>query len=228
MEIRGLFAFMAPCRGYVVVKISISLPLFFVIAFFPPQALGLDFSQGLVLGGGTVFSRAPGFGTKPQGMVEAELENLLSGRSFGGALILGLHSAAPSGIRGGYGYRGWEGMHLRLSGEMYLSPARRRVGGEGNPDAASGGMLLRPGFGAALGGFFSMYRHTEILFFYPSLRLQPFADLIPPRSLVRLRFALPVEVFFRRDLDVSWAVGLGAAGVFRWDAFMEKRRRGRL
>lgn len=184
------------------------------------------------MGGSTVFSRAPDFQTKTQGLSSLEFENLFFGPRLGLAFSLGYHSAAATGIQGGYSYRGWQGMHFRLSGEIYLSPAPS-PGAVGGPNfirgpgssGSGGGIRVRPGVGAGVGGFFSMYQYTEILFFYPSLRIQPFADLFLPRSLFSLRFALPVELYLRRDLDYSYSLGLGASGVFRWDAFMERRRR---
>ncbi len=225
---------MTPCYGKVLVKFSISLPLFFVILLSAVPAGSLDFAQGLALRGSAAFSQAGGFGRKAQGLAAVELENTLSGGTFGGTLTVGYHSAAASGIDGGYAYRGWDGVHLWLTGEVYAGPnppvkpgsGGAAANGKRGPAPDSGRPAVRPGLGAGIGGFFSMYENTENLFFYPALRLLPFADLFFPGSLFRLRFASPLELYLRRDLDSSFSAGMSLSGIFSWGAFMERRRGG--
>jgi len=210
-------------------KHSIALPMAFVILLSADPCHSLDFSQGIGLRGAPVLSRAEGFSPKSQGAAFFELDNLLSGESFAAFLTLGFHSVSASGLDGGWGYRGFDGFHGWLGAEWRhpAPPASRgRASGSGQQETGAKGVFIpRFGVGAGLGGFFSKYHHTEILFFYPALRIVLFADLLPPGGAFSLRFGLPAEIYLRRDLESSFSLGLGVGGVLNWTRLRENRRR---
>ena len=99
--------------------------------------------------------------------------------------------------------------------------------GDVMPPGTAGIRVFTPrfGVGAGIGGFFSRYQHTEILFFYPALRIILFADLVPPEGSFRLRFGLPAEIYLRRDLESSFSLGIGVWGALNWTRLRESRRR---
>ena len=234
-------------------KHIIALPMAFVILLSAIPCHSLDFSQGIGLRGGPVLSRAGGFSQKHQGAVFLELDNVMSGESFAAALTLGYHRVSASGLDGGWGYRGFEGFHGWLGAEWRPMPAAadhgpapgaaardavpandgNRASGDGDsagdvmPPGTAGIRVFTPrfGVGAGIGGFFSRYQHTEILFFYPALRIILFADLVPQEGSFRLRFGLPAEIYLRRDLESSFSLGIGVWGALNWTRLRESRRR---
>jgi hypothetical protein len=181
----------------------------FVILLSAVPGHSLEFVQDIGFRGAAVFSKGPGFERKTQGGSFIELENILAGSSFAAVLTFGYHNINPSGLSGGWGYRGWAGFHGWLGAEWYFFNTGAEDG--------SGPDMARPRFGAALafGGFFSEYQYTEMLFFYPALRASVFADIFFD-SPFRLRFGIPAELYFRRDLESSFSLGIGVWGGISW------------
>jgi hypothetical protein len=190
-------------------KITVAHFSCFVILLSAVPCYSLEFVQDVGFRGAALFSKAPGFEWKTQGISFIEFENILAGRSFAAILTFGYHSVSPSNLSGGWGYRGLSGFHGWLGAEWYFS----NTGAEDGPGPDSG----RPRFGAALalGGFFSEYQYTEILFFYPALKASFFADIFFDNPF-RLRFGIPAELYFRRDLESSLSLGIGVWGGISW------------
>jgi hypothetical protein len=191
-------------------KPSISFLVLFVISLSADPAHSLDISQGISARGSLIASAASGFDGKIQRGSFFELSNTLAGDTAGADLTVGYHSAGAGDLAGGYGYRGYSGVHIFLSGERYWTPGGRSRSTEG---AAA---EIRPGLGFGAGGFFSVYEHTDILFFYPALRLTLFSDIFFPASSFSLRYGLPLEVYFRKDLASSFSLGFGVWGIMSW------------
>lgn len=189
----------------------------FVISLSAATLPALEFSQSLSLRGGLLVSRADGYEGKTQGGSFFELDNTLAGESFGAALTIGYHDVGPSNLSRGYGYRGYEGVHFGVSAEGYLAPVPAAEGSARRP-------RLRPGLAAGALGYFSRYTYTDMLIFYPSIRALPFVDILYPEALFRLRFGLPLEYYFRKDLASSWSAGWGVWGVLSWPALAAKVR----
>lgn len=195
-------------------KLTISLLAGFVISLSATLGHSLDFAQGLGLRSALFLSRAEGYDFKTQGGSLFELSTSLSGESFGVSAALGYHSIGASNLTEGYAYRGFEGFHGFLSAEWY--PLGTEAGRhESKP-------LPRPGVSGGLGGFFSRYVDTDLLFFYPALQASLFSDFYFPDSLFRVRFAIPLEIYFRKDLASSFSFGLGAWGILSWKRLVER------
>lgn len=188
-----------------------SIPFFavLVILLSAERGFSIEFSQELGIRGGFVLSKADGFEAKSQGASIAELSATFSGELIGVSLAAGYHSVDPSNLHGGYAYRGFDGFHGYASVEWYPL---------GGPDDAGGGPgpFPRPGVSFGLGGFFSKYEYTDLLFFYPALRACLFSDFFFDGSPFRIRFALPAEVYLRKDLASSFSLSFGAWGVLSW------------
>jgi hypothetical protein len=191
-------------------KTIIPFLILFVISLSAYPGHSLDISQGISARGSLISSSARGFEGKTQGGSFFELSNTLSGGTAGADITIGYHSVGASDLSGGYGYRGYSGVHLFLSGEWYRTAGRSLRRPESSTAA------IRPGIGGGAGGFFSLYEHTDILFFYPALRLMVFSDLFFPSSPFSLRYGIPLEVYFRKDLASSFSLGFGVWGVMSW------------
>ena len=190
-------------------KFTISLLAAFVISLSAVPAPSLDFSQALGLRSSLFVSRAEGYGFKTQGGSLFDLTTSLTGENFGVAATVGYHSVGASNLAEGYAYRGFVGLHCLLGAEWYPL-------GEAETQRIATGPAPRPGASIGVGGFFSRYQYTDLLFFYPALQASLFSDFYFPASLFRVRFALPAEVYFRRDLAASFSVGFGAWGILSW------------
>jgi hypothetical protein len=188
----------------------------FLILLSAVPGHSLDFLQDLGFRGGVLASQQGRFEQKTQGSSLVEFQNILSGTYLAAALSLGYHKVSPSNLSGGWGYRGLEGYHLWLGAEWYfLNQQSALVRG---PAETGQSRSLPPRFGLslALGGFYSTYQYTDILFFYTALRMNLFADLFFS-SPFRLRVGLPTELYFRRDLDSCAATGIGLWAGISWD-----------
>lgn len=187
----------------------------FIIIVSAVPGHSLDFLQDVGFRGAVLMSRQEEFENKPQGSSIVELQNILSGEYFAALLSVGYHKVSPSNLSGGWGYRGFEGWHLWLGAEWYfLNQESARI----MPRAPSRQRFAPPRFGLSLavGGFYSMYQYTDILFFYPALRLNIFADIFSSLPF-HLRFGLPLELYFRRDLDSCVSPGgLGLWAGISW------------
>jgi hypothetical protein len=190
-------------------KTTVTYFSFFVLLLSAIPCHSLDFIQDIGFRGAALFSKAPGFERKTQGGSFIEFENILAGRSFAAFLSFGYHNINSSNLSGGWAYRGWLGFHGWLGAEWYFFNT-------GAADAL-GPDITRPrlGMALALGGFFSEYQYTEVLFFYPALRAVFFADIFFDNPF-RLRFGIPAEAYFRRDLESSFSLGIGVWGGISW------------
>lgn len=117
---------------------------------------------------------------------------------------LGLHYTGASSISGGYAYRGFRGWHWG-----------GRVGIRGKPLEIGRSLSLRPGLRAGGSVRYSRLQYTELIFFYPQIGVAPYVDVGRARDTWWARFLLPIDVYFRRDLDYSVSMGLGVE--LAWD-----------
>ncbi len=188
-----------------------TIPFFavLVISLSAVHGHAIEFSQALGIRSALLLSRAEGFETKTQGASVFELSATLAGEYAGLSLAAGYHSVGASDLSRGYSYRGFDGFHGYAAFEWYPLGGVAEKAGEPGP-------FPRPGLSCGVGGFFSKYEYTEILFFYPSLRASLFSDFFFTGSLFRVRFELPVEVYLRKDLESSFSLGFGAWGVLSW------------
>jgi hypothetical protein len=117
------------------------------------------------------------------------------------ALGLGVdgHGTLGSSLEGGWQYRGHLGMGLRLYGRLRL------------PLAVSwGGRLLYLGGATGASLNYDRYVYTQLHFFYPGWFLEPQMELqLRPAGRSSLALLLPIDVYFRKDLELSTAAGLG-------------------
>jgi len=190
-------------------KYTLPFFFFFVTSFPTVPSHALEFSQALAVRSALLVSRAEGFETKTQGASIFELSATLSGEYLGLALAAGYHSVEASNLSDGYSYRGFDGFHGFAALEWYPFGVVEGEAGGPNP-------LPRPGLSCGIGGFFSKYEYTDILFFYPSLRASLFSEFFFTGSVFRVRFELPAEIYLRKDLASSFSLGFGAWGVLSW------------
>jgi hypothetical protein len=189
-------------------KRSIAYLYGFVILLSAAAGHSLDFLQDIGFRGAALISEREEFEKKQQGSSFAEFQNILSGESFAALFSLGYHLVRPSNLSGGWGYRGFEGYHFWLGAEWYFA-------GQNLPKPEAPKKPPRFGVSLALGGFYSIYQYTDILFFYTALRMNIFADLFFA-SPFHLRVGLPTEIYFRRDLDSSFSTGIGVWAGISW------------
>jgi hypothetical protein len=114
-------------------------------------------------------------------------------------LGLELHGTTASSPAGGWEYQSHWGGGLRLS-------------------AACGWGLRPPSrleLGASIGGSFNfdLYTRTTLFFFYPGIFVEPYIALRSARRPNRsLALIMPVDYYFRRDLEFYGSIGIGV----RW------------
>ncbi len=165
-------------------------------------SFGLMIQSGVAVADEPVGSGYPaGFYTpKAQavGLIGAALDiPLFSAFSLG--IGLQLHGVTASNPAGGWTYRAHWGGGLRLSagyGFLISEPSRP--------------LQLTLGFSA--GGSFNvdLYTLTTLFFFYPGVLLEPYLELVPSsRKHSSIALMLPIEYYFRRDLEFYGSVGLG-------------------
>jgi hypothetical protein len=107
---------------------------------------------------------------------------------------LGYHYTGRSNLAGGVLYRAFSGVDLRAGFAA--------VGGQDHSRFA---------FGLAAGGYarIDSYAYTRLFFFYPGAFVEPFLAGRPDRPWrTRWRLGLPVELAFRRDLELNLTVGV--------------------
>lgn len=148
------------------------------------------------------FTRAESFALKGQAAGAVAVRGELPLLPWA-ALGLGLdgHWTLGSGLEGGWQYSGHLGAGLRAYGRLRFSLG-----------PTEGGRSLH--LGAATGASFNYdrYAFTLLRFFYPGWFLEPQVELqLRPGGRSGLALSLPVDVYFRKDLDLSAAVGLGAS-----------------
>jgi hypothetical protein len=76
---------------------------------------------------------------------------------------------------------------------------------------------ISPGFDISMGANYSRYPDTPIYFFYPDISFMPFAGLsLLNNNRDRLDLGLPLDIFFRRDMEIDFGLGLS----LRWNIFL--------
>lgn len=130
--------------------------------------------------------------------------------AFGLGFLLGFRGTGASTPLMGVIYRG----HHGLESGVYLYGKGRLVAAK-----SRGGLL--GGIAAGTSANFEVYQLTELLFFYPSLLLEPWLEMQFPRlGPHTFSLSLPARLDFRKDLDLSASVGLG----LRWRWYPKHRK----
>lgn len=161
------------------------------------------FALGVDAGGGVSLTESPNFPLKAQAFGSAQLllEYPLAG-FLGMGFSLGWHWVGPSDAAGGFVYRGHDGLEagLHFSGRGQL---------------AGGALDLFGGTRLGATVSFDAYSLSQLLFFYPSLALEPFLEFhftrLGPHTF---ELGLPLQWHFRKDLDLSASLGLELG--WRW------------
>ena len=185
------------------------------LAEIPAPASLLFPARGPVLGvgsaAGVALARSPYWPLNAQmwGSLSLSLEVPLA--SFLGlGFSLGFRGTGASPPSTGVLYRG----HYGLETGAYLD-GRVRMG------RGSERLRLRGGILAGASAALEVYGPTELLFYYPSLQLEPYLELYFPRiGAHTFSLSLPARLDFRRDLELSACTGLG----LRWRWYPRHRR----
>jgi hypothetical protein len=163
-------------------------------------ALGVGMQAGLAVADDPVGFSSEFYTPKAQaaGALSALLDiPLFSVLSLG--LGLELHGTAASSPAGGWEYRSHWGGGLRLSaacGWAVAPPSRLELG-------ASIGTSFN----------FDLYTWTTLFFFYPGIYFEPYIAFRSARRPNRsLALVLPVDYYFRKDLEFYGSIGIG----IRW------------
>jgi hypothetical protein len=123
---------------------------------------------------------------------------------FGLGFSLGFRGTGDSDPATGVLYRGHHG--LETGAYLY---GRGRLARAGDRLDLLGGII------AGSSANFEVYSLTELLFFYPSVLVEPYLELHFPRlGAHTVSLSLPARLDFRRDLELSASVGLGLR--WRW------------
>jgi len=112
---------------------------------------------------------------------------------------LQLHTTTASSLAGGWSYRSHWGGGLRLSAGygVQLSSSSRPL-------------QLELGASAGASFNFDRYTWTTLFFFYPGVFLEPYLELYnPKRERSSIALVLPIDYYFRKDLDFSGSIGIG-------------------
>ena len=111
-----------------------------------------------------------------------------------------LHGTTISSLEGGWVYKSHWGGGFRLSagyGFLLSEPSRP----------------LQLTLGANAGGSFNvdLYTFTTLFFFYPGIFLEPYLELNHSRRKnSSIALVLPIDYYFRRDLEFYGSIGIGA------------------
>lgn len=171
-----------------------------------------------------------GFTFKSQGGNSLELGTHLEWSSWAISGSLGIHGTEASNLDGGWGYRGYEGAHARLGLEVPFSSRGSPKGGLPTGDTPAGDtqstavplgksgqdLGFQAGVGGGGGAFFSRYRETDLVFFYPSVYAFLFLDHYTTSPRVRIRYTIPFEWYFRKDLAASFSLGISIGVMYTW------------
>jgi hypothetical protein len=78
--------------------------------------------------------------------------------------------------------------------------------------ATAGQRLVRAGGATGASLNYDRYTHTDLYFFYPGWFLEPQLELqLRPGGRTSLALSVPLDVYFRRDLQVATAIGLATS-----------------
>jgi hypothetical protein len=155
--------------------------------------------------GGVVLSREERFPMKAQadGGLGIGVELPLQGRA---ALLLGLgvHLTLPSSLSGGFAYRGFWGLDMRL-----LLALKNLL------SFSLAGLPSELGLAAGPAARYDRYDYTRLYFFYLGLAAEPLVEIpFPRRPHQALELSMPFTLFVRRDLELSAAGGLSVSWKF--------------
>jgi hypothetical protein len=164
--------------------------------------VGLGLQSGVALADEPVGPGYPSGFYTPKAQAVGSLSALLdiplfSAFSFG--IGLQLHGFTASSPAGGWTYRAHWGGGLRLSagyGFELTEPSR----------------ALRLRLGVSAGGSFNLdlITYTTLFFYYPGIFLEPYLEFDNPKREKRsIALVLPIDYYFRRDLEFYGSVGLG-------------------
>jgi hypothetical protein len=199
-------------------KTTVYLVLLLVFTVVQPTPVsGID---GLALGvgvhGGVAVADDPvGFSPDfytPKSQVVGAVTALLDIPLFA-SLSLGVglqfHATTASSLSGGWSYRSHWGGGLRLSAGygMQLSSSSRP---------------LQLELGASAGGSlnYDIDTWTTLLFFYPGVFLEPYLEFYnPKREKHSFTLVLPIDYYFRKDLEFSGSIGIGIL----WRYYLKRR-----
>jgi len=187
---------------------------FLIFAVVPPTPVqGITgFALGVGTHGGVALTDHPDEFYTPKaqavGAVTALLDiPLFSSLSLGFGLQL--HTTKASSLAGGWSYRSHWGGGLRLSaGYGVQLPASSRP--------------LQLELGASAGASFNydLYTWTTLYFFYPGVFLEPHLELYnPKRERSSIALVLPIDYYFRKDLNFSGSIGFGVL----WRYYSKRR-----
>jgi hypothetical protein len=190
--------------------------LFFFLALIMILPTPLRGITGLALGvgtqGGVALTDYPDEFFTPKAQAVGAMTALLDIPLFS-SLALGfglqLHSTMASNLSGGWRYRSHWGGGLRLSaGYGVQLPASFRP--------------LQMELGASAGGSFNFDRYTwtTLTFYYPGVFLEPYLEFYTPkREKHSFTLVLPIDYYFRRDLEFSGSIGIGLL----WRYYLKRR-----
>lgn len=186
------------------IKKTILLFFFLTLAVVLPTPLRAITGSALGVGihGAVAMTEHPDEFFTPKAQVVGAVTALLDIPLFS-SLSLGvglqLHSAMASNLSGGWRYRSYWGGGLRLSAGygLQLSSASRP---------------LQLELGASAGGSFNLdlYTWTTLFFYYPGIFFEPYLEFYNPKwAKHSFSLVLPIDYYFRKDLDFSGAIGIG-------------------
>jgi hypothetical protein len=169
--------------------------------------LGLGICSGVAVAAKPVGSGYPaGFYTpKAQavGALSASLDLPLFSALFLG-IGLQLHGVTASNPAGGWIYRAHWGGGFRVSAGYGFELS--------DPSAAP-----RLRLGASAGGSFNfdLETFTTLFFYYPGIFLEPYLELDnPKRKRSSIALVMPIDYYFRRDLELYGSIGFGVVWRF--------------
>ncbi|UCF97177.1 MAG: hypothetical protein JSV89_18695 [Spirochaetaceae bacterium] len=120
--------------------------------------------------------------------------------SFSLGLAFQMHGATISNYAGGWVYKSHWGGAVRLSagyGVQLRDPSQA--------------LQLKLGAAAGASFNFDLYTLTTLFFYYPGIFLEPYIELnSSKRKNSSLAFVLPIDYYFRRDLELYLSIGIGA------------------
>ena len=185
--------------------------IFAVLLAAPVGGIG-GLALGLGTHGGVALTDHPDEFYTPKAQAVAAMTALLDVPLFA-SLSLGvglqLHTTTASSLAGGWSYRSHWGGGLRLSaGYGVQLPASSRP--------------LQLELGASAGGSFNydLYTWTTLFFYYRGVFLEPYLELYnPKREKHSFALVLPIDYYFRRDLEFSGSVGIGVL----WRYYLKRR-----
>ena len=122
---------------------------------------------------------------------------------------LQLHTTTASSLAGGWLYRPHWGGALRLSAGY-------------GAQLSSSSRALQLELGAAAGGSFNfdLYTWTTLFFYYPGVFIEPYLEFYnPKRAKHSFSLVLPIDYYFRKDIEFSAAIGIGVV----WRYYLKGR-----